>query len=162
MAPIYTLERALVLPLPLAQVFAFFSDARNLEAITPPFLRIQTLTPAPIRMQSGTLIDYQIRLLGLPIRWRTRIEVWDPPHQFVDVQLFGPYRLWHHTHTFTPVNGGTQMIDLVRYQMPFGLLGVLVHTLWTRHALKHIFDYRQMRVHQLLQLLQASEPAPQS
>ena len=159
MAPIYTLERTQILPFPSKKVFAFFSEARNLEAITPPFLHFQILTPDPIRMQAGTLIDYQIRLFGLPIRWQTRIEFWDPPRQFVDIQHFGPYRLWHHTHRFTPVDGGTQMTDLVRYQMPFGLLGVLVHALWTQHALKHIFDYRQKRV---LQLLQSSSPTTQS
>jgi len=96
-------------------VFPFFAEARNLETLTPPWLKFEVLTPAPIVMRPGTLIDYRIRVHGLPIRWRTEITAWDPPHRFVDVQLHGPYTLWHHTHTFEERDGGTLCLDHVRY-----------------------------------------------
>jgi len=88
------------LPRLRAEVFAFFGEARNLETLTPPWLKFEVLTPAPIAMRAGTLIDYRIRIHGLPVRWQTEIMEWTPPHQFVDVQRHGPYTLWHHTHTF--------------------------------------------------------------
>jgi ligand-binding SRPBCC domain-containing protein len=108
-------------------------------------------------MRPGTLIDYRIRLLGLPMRWRTRIDEFDPPRRFVDVQLRGPYRMWHHTHEFHEVEGGTLMIDLVRYQMPLGPLGRLVHLLLVRRLLDQIFDYRRRT---LAERLGESDTAP--
>ena len=150
MSPTYTLERTQLIRRPLDAVFAFFSDAGNLEAITPEFLTFKILTPRPVTMQAGTLIDYQIRLLGIPLRWRTRIEAWEPPHRFTDVQLTGPYRRWHHTHEFLAVPQGTLMTDRVRYQMPAGPLGRVVHLLWTRRTLERIFDYRFARIDELL------------
>ncbi|MEX2026752.1 MAG: SRPBCC family protein [Pirellulaceae bacterium] len=146
----YTIERTQLIRRPLEDVFAFFSDAGNLEAITPAFLNFHILTPRPIAMRPGTLIDYQIRLLGIPLKWRTQIETWEPPHGFSDVQLTGPYKLWHHTHKFIAVPEGTLMTDRVRYQMPAGPLGRIVHALWTKRTLNKIFDYRFARIDELL------------
>ena len=104
------------------------------------------LTPGPIQISKGTLIQYKLSLRGLPIRWTTEIRLWEPPHQFVDVQLRGPYRLWHHTHRFREENGGTRMQDLVRYSLPFGPLGRLVNALQVRRDVERIFDYRRERI----------------
>lgn len=145
----YTLERTQLIPRPLQDVFPFFSDAKNLEAITPPFLQFKILTPGPIAMQAGTIIDYRIRLVGLPMNWQTRIETFEP-HRFSDIQVRGPYRLWHHTHEFVETSERTLMTDLVRYQMPLGPLGTLVHALWTDRTLERIFDYRFAKVAELL------------
>ena len=150
MSHTYTLERTQLIRRPLADVFAFFSDAGNLEAITPAFLNFHILTPRPIAMRPGTLIDYQIRLLGIPLKWRTKIETWDPPLRFTDIQLTGPYKLWHHTHEFIVVPDGTLMTDRVRYQMPAGPLGRLVHALWTKRTLRRIFDYRFEKIEEIL------------
>src|SRR5579875_3215737 len=96
----WQLERTLFIPRPRAEVFPFFAEAANLEQITPPFLRFRILTPAPVAMHAGTLIDYQLHLYGIPFRWKTRIEAFEPPEYFIDVQLSGPYKLWHHRHDF--------------------------------------------------------------
>ena len=139
----YTLHAAQWLPRPRDEVFSFFADARNLEALTPPRLKFEVLTPAPIEMRPGTLIDYRIRVHGLPIRWRTQITEWNPPHRFVDVQLSGPYTLWHHTHTFEERDGGTLCLDEVRYR-PRG--GALMNWLFVDRDVKKIFDLRQERL----------------
>jgi ligand-binding SRPBCC domain-containing protein len=139
----FTLQTELWLPRPRAEVFLFFADARNLEALTSPWLRFEVLTPAPIEMRSGTLIDYRIRVHGILIGWRTEITEWDPPRQFVDVQLRGPYTLWQHTHTFDEREGGTLCLDNVRYR-PRG--GALIHWLFVGRDVKRIFKYRQQRL----------------
>jgi len=139
----FKLQTELWLPRPRDKVFAFFADARNLEALTPPWLKFEVLTPAPIVMRLGTLIDYRITVHGLPIRWRTEIAEWDPPSQFVDLQLRGPYSLWHHTHTFEERDGGTVCLDHVRYR-PRG--GTLIHWLFVRCDVERIFQYRQQRL----------------
>jgi ligand-binding SRPBCC domain-containing protein len=134
-------------------VFPFFADARNLEAITPPLLRFRVITPEPIEMRPGTLIQYRLRLHGIGVSWLTSIQAWDPPHRFVDVQLRGPYALWHHTHEFAPAEddpGTTVMRDTVRYAMPFGPLGTLADRLLVRRDLAAIFDHRRDRVPLLL------------
>jgi len=139
----FVLHDELWLPRPVAEVFPFFADAANLEKITPPWLSFHVLTPAPIAMRPGALIDYQLRVHGIPLRWRTEIVAWDPPHRFVDVQLKGPYRLWHHTHTFTEKGGGTLCTDEVRYR-PIG--GWLVNALFVKRDVRTIFDYRRKRL----------------
>ena len=143
----FTLQTELWLPRPRDEVFAFFADARNLETLTPPWLNFEVLTPAPIAMRPGTLIDYRIRVHGFPIRWRTEIAEWQPPHQFVDLQLHGPYRLWHHTHTFEERDGGTLCLDRVRYR-PRG--GALMNWLFVRRDVERIFQYQRQRLGELL------------
>ena len=141
---VHVLSREQVLPATPEEVFPFFGDARNLEAITPPFLGFRVVTPEPIEMRPGTLIEYRLRLHAVPLRWRTTIAVWDPPHRFVDVQLSGPYTLWHHTHDFeTTAGGGTLMRDTVRYALPLGPLGEIAHALLVRRDLARIFDFRR-------------------
>ena len=110
---IHRIERSQIIERPREEVFAFFSDAFNLERITPAFLNFRILTPAPIEMAAGTLIDYSLSLHGIPMKWRTRIEEFTPNERFIDVQLKGPYRLWHHTHTFEDHPDGTLMRDII-------------------------------------------------
>jgi len=148
---VHTLQRAQVLPGPPAEVFAFFADARNLEAITPPLLRFRVRNPDAIDMRAGALIRYRLRVRGVPVSWTTRISVWDPPLRFVDEQLRGPYALWHHAHTFEDDGaGGTLMRDTVRYAVGFGPLGALAVRLIVRRDVEAIFDYRATRIVELL------------
>ncbi len=143
LAQVYRLERFQILPRPLDEVFPFFADARNLGRITPGFLDFEILTEGEIEMAVGTAIDYRIRLFGVPLRWRTRIEVYEPGIRFVDVQIRGPYRLWRHEHLFREVTGGVQMTDRVDYSLPFDPLGRLAHPVMVRPALERIFDFRR-------------------
>ncbi len=137
------LERTQTFGRPILQVFDFFSRAENLEAITPPWVNFRILTPTPIDMHEGTIIDYRLRIKGVPIRWRTRILIWDPPYRFVDTQLRGPYALWRHTHTFEPTGvGETRMTDQVEYIPKGGPLEPLVTALFVRGDIERIFDYR--------------------
>jgi ligand-binding SRPBCC domain-containing protein len=146
---IHVLTREQQLPAPPEAIFPFFGDALNLEAITPPWLGFEVVTPRPIAMAAGTLIEYRLRLHAVPIRWRTTIAVWDPPHRFVDVQLSGPYKLWHHTHDFESLAGGrTLMRDTVRYALPFGPLGEVAHRVLVKRDLERIFDFRRASVRQ--------------
>ncbi len=146
---VHRLEREQFLAHPIERVFSFFAEARNLERITPPLLRFRVLTPGAIAMGVGTLIEYRVRVHGLPVDWLTRIEEWEPCVRFVDVQLAGPYRLWHHTHTFTARHGGTLMNDSVRYCLPGWPLGELAHPLVQRD-LATIFDFRRDAVERRL------------
>ena len=136
---IFTLTNELWLPQPPEEVFPFFADASNLERLTPPSLRFRILTPQPIQMAVGALIDYRIRLRAIPMRWQSEITVWEPPHRFADEQRRGPYRLWVHEHTFTSQDGGTLARDVVRYAV-FG--GAIVQRLFVASELRRIFDYR--------------------
>ncbi|HEX8199930.1 MAG TPA: SRPBCC family protein [Isosphaeraceae bacterium] len=149
--PCRVLRREQWLDRPIDEVFAFFGSPHNLEAITPDWLRFCVVTPGPIDMGAGTRIDYRLRWRGVPLRWTTRIEAWEPPHRFVDVQLRGPYRLWHHTHTFQEEQGGTRITDTVLYRMPLGPIGAALHGLGIRRDLDAIFDYRTRRVRDLLE-----------
>jgi ligand-binding SRPBCC domain-containing protein len=144
MARVHLLERHQRIELPIERTCDFYSDARNLERITPPWLGFEVTTPGPIEMRVGTLIEYRLRLHRVPVRWRTRIEVWEPPRRFVDVQVRGPYALWEHTHTFEEDGPGATIIrDRVRYSIPFGPLGELANRLLVRRDLARIFDYRR-------------------
>jgi ligand-binding SRPBCC domain-containing protein len=142
----YHLERSLFIPHPRKEVFAFFTDAENLERITPAFLHFHILTPRPIVMKAGTLIDYQLRLFSVPFRWRTRIETFEPFSSFTDVQLSGPYRRWHHCHEFHEGSGGTIMRDRVDYELPFGPLGTLAQAFFVRRAVEQIFNHRNTTI----------------
>lgn len=146
MPRLYLLDRTQDIPRPRAEVFAFFADAGNLEEITPPFLHFKIRTPLPIRMVAGALIEYQLRLYGVPIFWRTRIEEWEPERRFVDLQIKGPYARWHHTHEFEDLPNGTRMRDRVEYSIPWGPVGTLAHVFFVKRSLKRIFDYRRDRV----------------
>ncbi len=128
------------LPRPPEQVFPFFADAGNLDAITPPWLHFHIVTPWPIEMRAGARIDYKLRVRGLPLRWRTLIKKWQPPHRFVDEQVRGPYRQWIHTHIFEPHEGGTLTRDLVQYAVPFDFIA---HPLFVRRDVERIFAFRQ-------------------
>jgi ligand-binding SRPBCC domain-containing protein len=141
-----TLAREQILPAEPDAVFGFFADAFNLEAITPAWLRFRVVTPAPIAMAPGTLVEYRLRLHGVPVRWLTRIEVWEPGERFADVQVRGPYRVWHHTHSFEPHPDGTLVRDTVRYELPLGPLGKLAHAAFVRRDLQRIFDFRHEEV----------------
>lgn len=131
-------------PRPLDEVFPFFADAYNLQILTPEFLNFRVLTPAPIEMHVGTTIDYQIRLHGVPIGWKSLISAWDPPSRFVDEQVRGPYKFWHHEHTFEVRDGGTLIRDDVHYGVPGGWLA---HALLVRRDLTAIFRYRNQKMH---------------
>lgn len=137
---VHEFKSELWLPLPPEELFPFFADAANLDAITPPWLNFRVVTPPPIEMREGALIDYKLRVRGLPLRWRTRIIVWQPPHRFVDEQIRGPYRQWIHEHTFEAHDGGTLARDVVRYAVPFDFLA---HRCFVRPDVEKIFAFRQ-------------------
>jgi ligand-binding SRPBCC domain-containing protein len=145
----YVLEREVLVPAPRDRVFPFFSEAANLERLTPPALRFRILTKGPIEMRAGAVIEYRLSLSGLPFRWRTVIETWEPPVRFVDVQAKGPYALWRHTHSFEDAAGGTRMRDRVEYALPFGPLGAAAHRLFVARQLASIFEFRERVVAEL-------------
>jgi ligand-binding SRPBCC domain-containing protein len=136
----YRLSTELLVGEPVAQVFDFFADAFQLETITPPCLRFSVQTPPPIEMRAGTLIDYRLRLHGLPNRWRSKISEWEPPFHFVDEQVRGPYRYWHHLHAFEEIDGATLVRDIVHYDVR---LDFVLHTLLVRRDLRRIFEFRR-------------------
>ena len=148
---VYVLEREQLVRAPADRVFGFFADAENLEAITPAFLGFEILTPTPIEMRKDALIEYRLRLVGIPLRWRTRITSWEQGRGFVDEQERGPYALWEHTHRFEGTDRGVLMSDHVRYALPFGPLGRLAHALFVHSTLARIFDHRFVRVRELLE-----------
>ena len=154
---IHTLETSLHLPLPRSEVFGF-SEAANLQRITPPELRFRMLADGPVVIQEGSLIDYEFRLRGIPIRWRSLIRDWNPPIQFVDEQVKGPYALWIHTHRFEEHGGGTTITDAVQYAIRWYPLEELAYPL-VRRQLKAIFEHRQRAVETIL-LPGASGPTP--
>jgi ligand-binding SRPBCC domain-containing protein len=141
----YVLEREVRVPGTAKEVFAFFAAAENLERITPPELGFRIRSRLPIAMRIGALIDYTIKLYGIPMKWRTEITGWDPNRSFEDTQISGPYAKWVHTHRFIEDAGGITMQDRVVYALPFGLLGRIVHPLIARQ-LKRIFDYREIKL----------------
>lgn len=145
----HILERSTWIDRPINEVYAFFADAGNLERITPPELRFRILTPLPMEMKVGALIEYRLALFGVPFGWHTEISCWEPPHRFVDRQLAGPYRQWVHTHEFTSERNGTRMRDAVEYRLPLAPLGVIALPL-VRRQLNRIFDYREATIQRLL------------
>lgn len=147
------LSAELYVPQARDEVFEFFADASRLQDLTPPWLHFHVLTPAPIVMHEGTMIDYRLRVHGLPMRWQSRISVWDPPYQFVDEQTRGPYRLWRHTHQFEVQGAGTLCRDVVEYLAPGGWL---VDRLFVRADLRKIFSYRQRRLAELFAAVPAA------
>jgi ligand-binding SRPBCC domain-containing protein len=146
---LHILRTRMSVPLPREGVFAFFSDVANLQRITPPELRFRILTPQPLPMREGTLIDYRLRLFGVPLRWKARILGWQPPTGFVDEQVHGPYRLWEHTHSFYDEGDETIVEDVVRYGLPFWPIGEIAHPI-VRLQLGHIFRFRQSAVRRSL------------
>jgi ligand-binding SRPBCC domain-containing protein len=148
---IYTLKRRQTIKRPREEVFRFFESPENLERITPKSVGFNILTPRPIKMKVGTVLDYTIRLMGLQVRWTTLISEYEPPHRFCDVSIRGPYSYWHHTHTFEDTEDGTVMTDEVRYAMPFGFLGRVVRLFWVRRQLDQIFDYRARVIGKMLE-----------
>lgn len=138
-----------LLPLPIEQVFAFFSKAENLQAITPPELSFRIKTPLPIVMKQGALIDYDLKLSGIPFGWRTRITHWEPPYAFADEQLKGPYAVWFHTHTFADEGGRTRMDDEVLYKLPLWPLGEVGYP-FVKRKVERIFRYRRAKIREIL------------
>lgn len=136
-------------PRPLEDVYDFFCRAENLERITPPFLNFRIEKTSTPEVGQGTLIDYKLKLHGIPLGWRTLIESWNPPDSFVDTQLKGPYKKWHHTHTFETFCGGTLITDKVRYRLSLGPLGRLVREAWVKSDVRKIFDYRLERLEEI-------------
>ena len=147
---VYELNITHQIDAPLDKVFDFFSKPENLSEITPAKLGFNILTPSPIKMEKGTLIDYTIKLMGIPLRWRSLITDYDPPKKFVDEQLKGPYSYWHHTHTFKAVDKGVEMNDVVRYAIPMGIIGRIMHSIWIKRDLNKIFNHRKKVIDNLL------------
>ncbi|MDP9119759.1 MAG: SRPBCC family protein [Acidobacteriota bacterium] len=140
---LYEVRATMHLPHPRSRVFPFFADPGNLETLTPGWLHFHILTPLPLPMEPGAKIDYRLRVHGLPVRWRSEITVWEPPRRFVDEQRRGPYRLWHHEHTFEEEDGGSRVVDRVRYAV---LGGALVNRLLVAKDLAKVFAWRQEKL----------------
>ena len=145
---IHRIRRRTLLPLPRAEVFPFFADAENLAPLTPPHLRFRFVTLPP-RMEQGALLEYRLRLHGVPFSWRTRIDVWEPESRFVDRQLRGPFGRWVHHHHFRQAPGGTEMLDEVEWALPLQPFGEIVRPL-VRAELERIFDHRHAAMRRLL------------
>ena len=139
---VYEIKTKQTINKPIAEVFSFFSKPENLAVITPKKLDFRILTPMPIKMEKGTVIDYTIKLIFFRVHWRTLITSYKPSYTFTDEQIKGPYSFWNHRHDFKQTVDGVEITDRVRYAVPFGILGRLVHWLWIRHDLKHIFEHR--------------------
>jgi ligand-binding SRPBCC domain-containing protein len=143
------------IPVPVDKTFEFFSDARNLAEITPPWLEMSITIPEPHRVVKGTVIAYRIKVLGMPISWVAQIRDITPMRGFTDIQLKGPYKSWEHTHSFSSEHGGTRIRDTVKYEIPYGPLGMFLHNLLIRRQLEDIFSYREQKT---IELLAGTEP----
>ncbi len=146
---IYTLRREQLIRRSPNETFEFFADPHNLEALTPPWLKF-TILSAPHELEPGSKIRYRLKWHGVPLSWKTDIQVWEPPFRFVDMQISGPYALWRHTHTFVPRGEATLVQDHVEYALPFGPLGVVAHRFMVRREVESIFDYRTHRLAEIL------------
>jgi ligand-binding SRPBCC domain-containing protein len=147
----HILTRELILDAPLEKVFGFFADAGNLERITPPELNFHIITPQPVNIKKGALIDYRLRLRGFPLKWQTVISTWNPPFEFVDEAVKSPYKQWIHRHNFSAADENrTLMKDEVRYRLPLEPLGDFAH-FFVRRELNHIFDFRQKTVKEIFE-----------
>jgi ligand-binding SRPBCC domain-containing protein len=142
----HTLDSKIWLARPIDEVFSFFSDAMNLETLTPPWVNFHVLTPAPIKMAVGARIRYKLGLHGIPVTWESEITVWNPPHEFADEQRRGPYRRWHHEHRFAERDGGTDVVDHVEYSV---LGGSLINYLFVARDVRAIFAYRGQKLAEL-------------
>ena len=148
---IYRLDREQIVNRPLDQTFQFFADPRNLEVLTPAFLRFRFVRQPPATLAAGVILDYRIRLYGVPIHWRTRIDIWEPPARFVDSAIGGPYALWRHSHLFQDAGGGRTLVkDLVEFALPMGPLGTVAYHLFVARSLRRIFDFRTEKLKSLL------------
>jgi ligand-binding SRPBCC domain-containing protein len=149
-ASVRLFEQSQRVEVPIARAFDFYGDAGNLEPLAPPWLHFEVTSP-PVALQAGTLLDYRLRLHGVPLRWQTQIVTWEPPERFVDIQAKGPFDLWEHTHLFEEDGDATTVIrDHVRYAIPFGPLGAIAERLFVRRDLKRIFAYRNQAVSERL------------
>lgn len=151
---VHRLERRQLVARPVSEVFAFFAEAGNLERITPPWLSFRVLSPEPVHMAVGTLIDYRLRLHGVRLGWTSQIEVWNPDPstpQFVDRAVRGPFSLWHHRHRFSASGEGTIVSDEVHYAPPLGALGEIADRLVVARDLDQIFAYRRQAVTRILE-----------
>lgn len=145
----YPLRREQIVKRPIEEVFAFFEKPLNLARITPDSVGFEILTPPPIVMKAGLVLDYTIKVFGMRVHWTTIITEYEPPHRFTDVQLKGPYEFWHHTHSFEAIADGTLMTDDVSYLIPLGPLGRIVHSVAVKRQLKRIFDYRTAAIEKI-------------
>ncbi len=146
----YQFKSESVVNRPIAEVFDFFSQAANLARLSPPSIHFQIVTPQPITMKVGTLIEYRLRLFGVPFRWASKISVWEPGHRFSDIQLRGPYKSWDHEHRFeTSGENATTIYDTVNYEAPGGILAPLINTLFIRPQIKQIFAYRAKAIREI-------------
>jgi hypothetical protein len=145
----YTLSFEQQVPRPLPEVFGFFSRAENLEVLTPSWLKFKILSVTPRPIRKGTIIKYSLRLHGIPLRWTSEIVEWDPPHRFIDLQLSGPYKLWHHEHRFESRDGGTLITDTVNLSLPMGFMGTLAYKIKVQSDVRAIFTFRQEKIRSL-------------
>ena len=143
---IHELHSSVLLHAPLEKVYDFFSNAENLNLITPPWLHFQMITPPPISMAEGTFIDYRIKLHSIPLRWRSRITEWNPPRSFIDEQVKGPYMVWKHHHSFYKTEEGTEVKDHVRYAVPGFVFEPVIHWIFVKNHLNKIFSYRRRQL----------------
>ena len=149
---IFYFEKEIYIERPVAEVFDFFSRAENLEKVTPPQLQFQILTPLPIVMKAGTIIDYKLKVHHIPLSWQTEISEWDPPYRFTDIQVRGPYRKWIHQHIFENSGSGTRMKDLLEYAIPGGILSSIINHLLVRKDIESIFQFREKRYREIFQI----------
>jgi ligand-binding SRPBCC domain-containing protein len=145
----YTLSFEQQVSLQLPEVFDFFSRAENLEVLTPPWLNFKILEVKPQPVRQGTLINYSLRVHGIPLRWTSEITEWEPPHHFVDLQLRGPYKLWRHEHRFEARDGGTLIADTINLALPLGVLGQLAYKIKVKSDVEKIFAFRKEKIRAL-------------